>query len=85
MGLSHSDIAKIQDAVDFGNYRAHISADDWVGHVIAPVLDLDPSNPVDKAYLKEVVNHLLQSAHLRIVQKQDKQRVMRPFVVTGVR
>ena len=83
--LSNSDIAKIQDAVDFGSYRAHISADDWVGHVIAPGLDLDSSNPVDKAYINKVVNHLLLSDHLRIVQKQDKRRVMKPFIVTGVR
>ncbi len=82
--LTPERIAAIQAKVADGAYRANIQAADWVGHAIAPILNLGSEG--DKSRIKLLVNHLIQKGWLVTEHRQDpRTRKQVPIVVVGTR
>jgi hypothetical protein len=53
------------------------------GHAVAVALDLDLSEPADKASVKAVLKSLISDRWLREVNRKDDARKDRRFVVVG--
>ena len=82
--LTPERIAAIQAKVADGAYRANSQAADWVGHAIAPILNLGSEG--DKSRIKLLVNHLIQKGSLVTEHRQDpRTRKQVPIVVVGTR
>jgi hypothetical protein len=82
--INEVDLPTIIERVATGEYRADAQAKAWVGKVVADVLRLDIEEPSVKAKVKALLKHWIKSGALAVVQKPDKQRVMRDFVVPGL-
>jgi hypothetical protein len=83
--LTTWDIYEVQRLVDAKEYRADIQAIEWVGHVIAKVLELDLEKTTDKRRTKDVQKDLIISDFLQVVERKDALSKPRKFVVTGKR
>ena len=80
-GVDDETIRKVQRVVADGQWRHSSQAKDgWVGIAIAEVLGLDPDDPIDKRKLKRLIKAWIDDGHLKVVEKKDKGRQMRPFI-----
>lgn len=82
--LNPEAIAAIQAKVADGFNRSYFTADDWVGHAIAPIVNLDSEG--DKSRIKRLVKQLIQKGWLVNEYGQDpRTRKQVPIVVVGTR
>ena len=81
--VSVLNLKDVQRRVAAGNYRAYPSAKNWVGYMVAEVLDLDIEDEADKAKIKGIIKTWLKNGLLKKVEKKDKRRTDRPFIEVG--
>ena len=81
--VSVHDLKDVQRRVAAGNYRAHPSAKNWVGCIVAELLDLDIGDDADKAKIKGLIKTWIENGVLKKVDKTDKGRTIRPFIEVG--
>lgn len=74
-------LKRVQQLVGAGEYRIDVRAKDWVGNVVATVLDIDPRKRRDK--IKKIIRQWLETDMLRVVVRDDKNRIEREFVEVG--
>jgi len=79
--LTPERIAAIQAKVADGFNRFDGQADDWVGHAIAPILNLDSEG--DKPRIKQLVKQLIQKGWLVKTLGKSAKRTDAPFVAVG--
>jgi AAA domain len=72
-GITVSDLLRCQHAIDGKNYRAFDTARDWVGHVIATVLDIDVATDAGKARIKQIIDTWLRNGALKKDGVTDKK------------
>lgn len=80
-GVTTAKLMEVQKAVGAGEYRENVRSADWVGNIIAQILGMDPDD--DKKRLGNIIKQWIKNDVLRVVDQEDKQRVMRKFVVVG--
>jgi RecA-family ATPase len=81
--VSVHDLREVQTKVASGQWRDSSQAKDWIGHALAQVLHLDPTNPRDKAKIAGLLKIWKASGMLRVVEAKDEKGNMRPFVEVG--
>ena len=88
-GITAKDARKVQQEVgaaveDNRPPRESVQANDWVGHIVARVLDLDVQKNHEKAKIKAVVKKWVETDVLRremVPSKRDGREV--PAIVVG--
>lgn len=80
-GVQAWHLKRVQQLVAEGEFRADVRAKDWVGHILADVLDVDHKKQREK--LKKIIRQWVETDMLRIVIKEDKHRNEREFVEVG--
>lgn len=81
-GITGHDLLLVQREIAKRNYRySEQTGDDWVGHPVAKVLQLDPS--ADKTRIKNLIDIWIQKEALRKVERKQKNGRGAPFVEVG--
>lgn len=75
--------AQIQAEIVAGEWRAHISADNWAGFAVAKVIGADVSVPAEKRQAAALLKDMLAQGQLRTEQRKDVSRKWRDFVIAG--
>ena len=81
--ISINQLSDVKIAIDEGQWRKSVQAQDWVGYPIGNVLNLDPANIPHKSKLKSLINTWIKLGALIVVARPDKQRKPRDFVEVG--
>ena len=81
--ISINQLSDVKIAIDEGQWRKSVQAQDWVGYPIRNVLNLDPENIPHKSKLKSLINTWIKLGALIVVARPDKQRKPRDFVEVG--
>jgi hypothetical protein len=77
-----ADMHTMRSAAGKGEYRADTRAPNWIGVVVAQVLELDPIK--DKSRIKIIVDKYFQNGVFKIVEQKDpKTRKAKKFVIPG--
>jgi hypothetical protein len=66
-----------------GCYRKDARAEDWIGHAVAEVLDLDLDEEADNKQVKEILKAWFANGVLKTEDRKDEKRRPREFVVPG--
>lgn len=84
-GVTTRQLLNIQSLINDNPMKArkHSKSKDWVGKIVAHVLDRNLDSPGVEAAIKEMVRVWLESGALRTVEKQDDRREVREFVEVG--
>ncbi len=82
-GIGDTKLLVVQKAVDGKNLRENCQAKDWVGHAIAPVLDLDLTNATNKSKVKRLIKAWVSSGALVVTQVADAKGTDRPIIEVG--
>lgn len=64
--------------------RKHSSSRDWVGKLVAHVLDRNLDDPSEEAAIKRMVGSWIANGALRTVEREDRRRETREYVEVGV-
>jgi hypothetical protein len=78
------ELVEIQRLVDAKAYRENDQSPEWVGNVIAKVLQLDVQNATDKRRVKDVQRDMIISDFLLVEERKYCSKLVK-FVVTGTR
>lgn len=81
--VSTDNLKEVQKCVAERAYRHDPQSTDWVGKVIAEVLELDIEDPIAKGKIKAILKIWISNGVLKIVKKLDDNRKERPFVEVG--
>lgn len=83
-GMRGGDLYAVQRAVSEGDWRESIqSRDTWVGVPVAAALTLDLDQERDRKKVSQLLKAWLKEGVLKVVEKEDRQRRPRKFVVVG--
>jgi hypothetical protein len=66
-----------------GQWRFDPQSQDWIGKCAADVIGLDLSGKAAKAQVKTIVSTWIDNGVLKRVERPDKNRNLRTFVVPG--
>ena len=80
-GVTNDDFERVAAVIRGGRWRAHHSANDWVGHAVAGALNLDADNPHDRAKINGMLKSWLATGELQVVEAQDAERKKKQFIV----
>ena len=85
-GVTDDNLAAVQRGISEGAWRAHPTAAQWAGRVVADVLGLDVENPSDKARIKSLLRKWISNGALRVVTRRDpNKREDKQFIEVGRR
>ncbi|HEX4197575.1 MAG TPA: AAA family ATPase [Caulobacteraceae bacterium] len=73
-------LLEVQRRVSTGSFRASDQANDWVGHVVADVLEVDLSDPVAKAKVKGAFATWTKNGLFGTEMRAGPKRDLRPYV-----
>lgn len=76
-------LAAVQSAIASGEWKEHHTAKDWVGIKIARTLGLDDEDKGARARVKIMIKTWVAEGALKVVERQDKNRQWKNFVVVG--
>lgn len=83
-GITVRHLYEVQKGVSEGDWREHQSTKEaWVGNVVARVLGLDLDKKHDRKRVSTLLASWMSGGALEVVEKDDKQRRPRKFVVVG--
>lgn len=82
-GITVDHLRRVQTAVAAGEFKAHHTANDWVGNAVGDVLGLDADEKANRSRILKLVNTWLTSGALRIDERRDHNRQIKKFVVVG--
>jgi len=81
-----ADLRQVQDKIASGTWAASVQADDWAGHAIAEVLDIDAETKGGKAKIKDILKTWTDSGALKIVRIENRAKGRsRPLIQVGAR
>jgi RecA/RadA recombinase len=81
--VTRNDLEAVQRKVAAGEYRENARAKDWVGQAVADTMNLDIKDSYVRAKVRHMVSTWIANDALRIVERPDRTRMMRKFVVVG--
>lgn len=83
-GITSTHLYRVQKAVSEGDWRENIqSKDAWVGIPVAAALMLNLDDDRDRKKVVRLLKVWVKEGALEVVEKEDKQRRPRKFVVVG--
>jgi hypothetical protein len=82
-GVNIHHLEKVQKQIANGSYRENVQAADWVGKVVAEILNLDLEMPENKTKVKGILKTWLTSGVLIKVEKEGEDRKKRPYIEVG--
>lgn len=82
-GMTSRHLYQVQKAVSEGDWRESAQSKEWVGVPIAAALMLDSDNEKDRKKVTRLLKAWLREGALEVVEKDDRQRRPRKFVVVG--
>ena len=82
-GVTPDHMRKVRDLARGGQYRADPRADEYIGHAVAEVLDLDSDDEGDAKRIKIILNTWYKKDVLRKVERRDETRHLFVFVEPG--
>lgn len=82
-GVEATHLFQIQKAVQGGNYRRDVQAADWVGTVIARVLNIDCAEPQSKKRISTMLNTWLKSGALKVEVRKDEKSMPKNYIAVG--
>lgn len=80
-GISIDKTRRVQNAVGEGKFRFDMRSSEWVGNIIATVLEMDPDD--DKKRLQKIIKEWVKNDVLRVYEDQDAKRNTREYVEVG--
>nr|BAR19614.1 bifunctional DNA primase/polymerase [uncultured Mediterranean phage uvMED] len=81
--VTRNDLEAVQRKIAAGEYRENARAKDWVGQAVADTMNLDIKDSYVRAKVRHMVSTWIANDALRIVERPDRTRMMRKFVVVG--
>ncbi len=81
--MTVADLYAVQKAIDGKGYRVNVQSNNWVGHAIAELLDLNADDQTHKDRIKSMVNIWLMSGALRVSESKDEKGKTRPILEVG--
>ena len=82
--VTSSDLRRVQAKLKPATWRENSRATDWVGILVADVLDLDDTDPTDREKIKTIVRRWVRAKALVIVDRVDpSDRHTRAFIECG--
>lgn len=82
-GITLDHLRRVQEVVLKGEYKAHHSAADWVGHAVATALGMDANDKTDRARIIRLLGTWEANGVLRVEERKDQNRQMKKFMVVG--
>ncbi|MDF3607912.1 helicase RepA family protein [Paracoccus sp. DMF-8] len=82
-GITTADLLKVQHAVDGKALRENAQANDWAGHVIAPLLGLNSQDKADRARIKQLMRTWIATGALQVERLPDDKGHSRPSIFVG--
>lgn len=82
-GMTARHLYAVQKAVSEGDWRENAQSNEWVGHPVASALMLDIDDEKDRKKVARLVKAWIKEGALDVVEKDDRQRRTRKFVVVG--
>lgn len=82
-GMTSRHLYQVQKAVSEGDWRENIQSKEWVGFPIGSALMLDPDDEKDRKKISRLLKAWLREGALEVVEKEDRKRMIRKFVVVG--
>jgi len=82
-GMTASHLYRVQKAVAEGEWRENIQSNEWVGIPVSHALLMDHSEEKDRKKIARFIKVWIKEGALEVVDKEDKQRRSRKFVVVG--
>lgn len=82
-GVTLDHLRQVQAAVSAGEWKAHHSAENWVGIAVAGALGMDATNDKDRARILKLVGTWQANGALRIEERKDANRQLKKFMVVG--
>jgi hypothetical protein len=73
-GISASDLPKVQDAVDAGDWAKSSLATNWVGRAIGETLDISITEKLGKARVQKMLAAWISSGALKEVSLPNKNK-----------
>jgi hypothetical protein len=80
-GMTGRHLHSVQKAISEGEWRENIQSNEWVGIAIAGALMLDHNDEKDRKKIVRMVKVWLKEGALEVVEKEDRARRPRKFVV----
>ncbi len=77
------DLDKVQCAIHGENCRDDSQANEWVGKLIAEVLNIDLEKPAGKAKVKALQRFWIASKALAVVERKDRKGNDRKYIEVG--
>jgi hypothetical protein len=82
-GLTAGGLPRVQAKIHGGVWAQSVQANDWAGHAVAAVLDLDVSDDVIKERVKRILTGWIKSGALKVDWRPGPQRRDRPEIIVG--
>jgi hypothetical protein len=87
-GVSTADMHKCRTLAQTGAYRANIRSAEWIGYVIADMLNIKvahgaDNNREDLTRIKQIVKTWIKNGVLAIEKRKDSSRKDREFIIPG--
>jgi hypothetical protein len=74
---------RIRQMVVEGSYRRDARSDDWIGHAVAEVVDLDAEDKADRKIINATLAAWFANGVLTLKTRKDEHRKERKYVVPG--
>jgi len=62
------------------DWRQSPQCNDWAGHAIGPIFDLDTSDKQQSRKVQDIIRGLVNNGHLRVVVKDDEKGRSKPYI-----
>ncbi len=82
-GVTADHMRRVREIARAGDHRADPQAENWIGNVVAEVLDLEPSDKNDRTRIRAILKAWIANGVLKVVQRRDETRRERSFVEPG--
>jgi len=82
-GMTSRHLYSVQRAIADGDWRENAQSNEWVGNPIASALMLDLDDEKDRKKVARLLKAWLREGALEVVEKEDRKRMKRKFVVVG--
>lgn len=82
-GVTVDHLRRVQATVAAGEYKAHHSAEDWVGTAVAEVFGLNATDKTHRARITNMLSAWVANGALKVDERKDKNRQLKKFIVVG--
>lgn len=82
-GVKTADLLRVQKAIDGKNCRENVQANNWIGHTVASVLDMDSSDKHQREKIKTMVKIWTANGALVVGSMMDDKGKPRPILEVG--